>query len=89
MKDAVSGHPYLERALPASLLAHDRFAGQVRIDDRGNAVFPHFDAQGLSQYELKNVGFTGFASGGQEGTLAVTSRNSVSTICATLLRPGT
>ncbi|MBB6146865.1 hypothetical protein HNQ77_004846 [Silvibacterium bohemicum] len=66
MKDATDGHPYLERerALPASLLALDRFAGRIRIDDRGNAVFPHFDEQGLSGYELKNVGFTGFASGG-------------------------
>jgi hypothetical protein len=68
MKDATEGHPYLERrrALPGSLLAQDRFAGRVRIDDRGNAVFPHFDAQGLSGYELKNVGFTGFASGGSK-----------------------
>ncbi len=59
-------HPYLEneRALPGSLLESDRFAGRIHIDRRGNAVFPHFDAEGLSGYELKNVGFTGFASGG-------------------------
>jgi hypothetical protein len=68
MKDAIDGHPYLEgeRALPASLLALERFAGRIRIDGKGNAVFPHFDAQGLSGYELKNVGFTGFASGGSK-----------------------
>jgi len=30
-------------------------------------VFPHFDAEGLSGYELKNVEFTGFASGGSKG----------------------
>lgn len=66
MQDAVTGHPYLEkeRALPGSLLALERFSGRVRIDGKGNAVFPHFDAEGLSGYELKNVGFTGFASGG-------------------------
>jgi len=66
MKDATDGHPYLERqrALPASLLGMERFAGRIRIDDRGNAVFPHFDAEGLSGFELKNVNFTGFASGG-------------------------
>jgi hypothetical protein len=66
MRDATNGHPYLEqhRAIAAALLALDRFAGSVRIDDRGNAVFPHFDQAGLSGYELKNVGFTGFASGG-------------------------
>ena len=69
MKDAVDGHPYLERerAIPRALLGSDRFAGRVRIDDRSNAVFPHFDAQGLSGYELKNIGFTGFASGGSKG----------------------
>ncbi|WP_263356135.1 DUF3991 and TOPRIM domain-containing protein [Acidicapsa ligni] len=68
MKDAGGGHPYLERerALPASLLALDRFADRVRIDSKGNAVFPHFDAEGLSGYELKNVEFTGFASGGNK-----------------------
>jgi Toprim-like/Protein of unknown function (DUF3991) len=69
MKDAVDGHPYLERerAIPRALLGLDRFAGRVRIDDRSNAVFPHFDAQGLCGYELKNIGFTGFASGGSKG----------------------
>lgn len=66
MQEAINGHPYLERerALPGALLALDRFAGRVRIDHRGNAVFPHFDTEGLSGYELKNIGFTGFASGG-------------------------
>jgi hypothetical protein len=59
-------HPYLEndRAIPADLLASERFFGRVKIDARGNAVFPHFDADGLTGYELKNRGFTGFASGG-------------------------
>jgi hypothetical protein len=40
MQDAVTGHPYLdrERSLPGALLTVDRFAGRVRIDDRGNAV---------------------------------------------------
>jgi hypothetical protein len=69
MQDATSGHPYLEkeRFIPPALLALDRFAGRIRIDARGNAVFPHFDQDGLSGYELKNVGFTGFASGGTKG----------------------
>jgi hypothetical protein len=62
-------HPYLEqeRCLPASLLSSPRFAGRVRIDRRGNAVFPHFDIAGLSGYEIKNRGFTGFAAGGRKG----------------------
>jgi hypothetical protein len=68
MRDAKTGHPYLERerALPGALLALGRFAGRVRVDDRDNAVFPHFDGEGLSGYELKNVGFTGFAPGGSK-----------------------
>jgi hypothetical protein len=66
MQDANTGHPYLERerCIPGVLLALDRFTGRIRIDQRSNAVFPHFDQDGLSGYELKNIGFTGFASGG-------------------------
>ena len=57
MEDAVNGHPYLERerALPGALLALDRFAARLRIDARGNAVFPHFDQDGLSGYEIKKL----------------------------------
>ena len=68
MRDAVDGHPYLERrrALPQALLVSERFAGRIRIDARGNAVFPHFDSEGLCGYEIKNVEFTGFASGGSK-----------------------
>ncbi len=68
MQDA-RRHPYLERErrLPANLLGSERFAGRVRIDAHGNAVFPHFDEQGLCGYELKNRNFTGFAKGGEKG----------------------
>jgi hypothetical protein len=68
MHDAVR-HPYLEneRALPASLFGLERFAGRIRIDARGNAVFSHFDEEGLCGYEIKNRGFTGFASCGTKG----------------------
>jgi hypothetical protein len=48
-------------------LERDRFAGRLRIDARGNAVFPHFDRQGLCGFEIKNRGFTGFAPGGSKG----------------------
>jgi hypothetical protein len=67
MQDAPA-HPYLEgeRALPSSLLQHERFAGRIRID-RGNAIFPHFDAEGICGFEKKNVGYTGFSSGGVKG----------------------
>jgi len=68
MQDAPS-HPYLEneRHIPPSLLQSSRFAGRIRIDARGNAVFPHFDRQGLCGFEIKNKSFTGFASGGTKG----------------------
>jgi Toprim-like/Protein of unknown function (DUF3991) len=68
MQDALR-HPYLEneRALPADLLGSARFAGRIRIDSRGNAVFPHFDTYGLCGYEIKNKGFTSFAPGGTNG----------------------
>jgi len=46
------------------LLTSERFLGRIKIDARGNAVFPHFDTEGLTGYELKNRNFTGFASGG-------------------------
>ena len=65
MLDAAQ-HPYLEneRGIPAELLASERFIGRIKIDPRGNAAFPHIDADGLTGYELKNRNFTGFASGG-------------------------
>jgi hypothetical protein len=68
MRDA-EHHPYLEneRTIPAALLQSDRFTGRIRMDARGNAVFPHFDREGLCGFELKNLGFTGFASGGKKG----------------------
>lgn len=62
-------HPYLEaeRAIPREILESRRFVGRIRADTRGNAVFPHFDAEGLSGYEIKNKGFTSFAPGGSKG----------------------
>lgn len=62
-------HPYLEhvRGIPAALLASERFHGRVRIDARGNAVFPHWNHDGICGFELKNEGFTGFAPGGIKG----------------------
>src|SRR2546428_4968069 len=61
--------PYLEheRGVPAAVLLAPRFAGRLRIDSRGNTVFPHFDTAGLCGYEIKNCGFAGFAAGGQKG----------------------
>src|SRR5712691_13070689 len=54
-------------AIPAAVFELERFAGRIRMDARGNAVFPHFDAEGLCGYEIKNKGFTGFAAGASKG----------------------
>jgi hypothetical protein len=69
MQDA-RRHPYLEkeRCIPVELLCSPRFLGRIRIDDRwGNAVFPHFDEEGLCGYEIRNRAFKGFAAGGSKG----------------------
>jgi hypothetical protein len=67
--EAVTRHAYLEnhRAIPPRTIGSDRFVNRNRKDHRGNAVFPHFDGDGLCGFELKNVDFTGFSSGGVKG----------------------
>ena len=60
--------PYLtSRGLGPDVLALPRFAGCVRVDQRHNALFPHYDKDGLCGFEIKNKGFTGFAPGGTKG----------------------
>ena len=60
---------YLEsRGLTATTLA--AFAERIRIDERGNTVFRHDDREGLTGWEVKNKGFTGFASGGRKALFA-------------------
>jgi hypothetical protein len=61
-------HSYLEgaRRLPASLLSSARFKGCVWMDDKGNAVFPHADQEGICGFEKKNRNFSGFATGGEK-----------------------
>ncbi len=53
------------RSIPAAVYGHERFAGRLRTDARGNVIFPHVQSGGeLTGYEIKNDGWTGFASGG-------------------------
>lgn len=77
MRPAAGRHPYLEvvRGLSPATMADPRFAGVIRIDERGNAVFPHYDHDGLSGYELKNMGFTGFAGGGTKAAWFTANAN--------------
>jgi hypothetical protein len=64
-----AGHPYLEneRRIPADVFSNPRFFGRIRTDNHQNAVFPHWNQDGLCGYEIKNRNFTGFAPGGEKG----------------------
>lgn len=62
------GLPYLEsRGIRNTTLVLPRFSGCVRVDNRNNALFPHYDRQGLCGFEIKNKDFTGFSPGGIKG----------------------
>ena len=39
---------------------------RIRLDERGNVLFRHDDRDGLTGWEVKNSGFTGFAAGGRK-----------------------
>ena len=61
-------HRYLKkRGLSEETLSDPRFSGAVRVDGRGNIVFPHRDRHGWCGAELKNQTFTGFMAGGEKG----------------------
>ena len=62
-------HFYLENArfIPRTVLQHPIFADRIRIDLRGNALFPHYNQAGLCGFEIKNTGWTGFSPGGLKG----------------------
>lgn len=60
--------PYLTgRGLGPEVLGLSQFTGCVRVDRRNNALFPHYDKEGLCGFEVKNKAFTGFATGGVKG----------------------
>jgi len=70
MYDLMLCRPFLQdvRGIPAAVLDADRFAGgRILSDKRTNAVFPHWNREGICGYELKNKGFTGFSPGGMKG----------------------
>ena len=61
----VQSHPYLEkRGISQSILKSDCFIGTVAIDNRGNAIFPHYDSNGMTGFTAKNENYTGFSKGG-------------------------
>lgn len=63
-------HPYLEeeRMIPAHIITDPIFAGRIRADRYGNAIFPHYNRDGVCGYESKGPnGWTRFATGGEKG----------------------
>ncbi|MGB5635331.1 MAG: DUF3991 and TOPRIM domain-containing protein, partial [Waterburya sp.] len=64
---APNSHPYLtKREISDSTLESDRFIGRIAIDSKENVIFPHYDNDGLTGYEIYNDGFTSFNSGGKK-----------------------
>jgi hypothetical protein len=65
---AVATCPYLEtRGLSPKTLSDPRFADTWRLGPFGNVLFAHRDENGvLTGFEIKNRGFTGFATGGSK-----------------------
>lgn len=63
--DEVNDYLTHVRKIPAKVYTHSKFLERVRLDPRGNIVFPHFEPTGqVVGFEMKNAGFTGFAKGG-------------------------
>jgi hypothetical protein len=69
MQPVETTHRYLEqeRNIPAEVLADPIFAGRIYTDRYHNAVFPHYDHDGLCGFELHNTSFKGFARRARKG----------------------
>lgn len=46
------------------------FSDRIRLDEVGNICFRHGDKDGISGWEMKNHGFTGFSKGGKKTLFA-------------------
>jgi hypothetical protein len=63
----VDVHPYLlARGISKETQQHPKFTDKIRIDTRGNAVFPHIRNGEVVGFETKNNGWTGFSPGGEK-----------------------
>ena len=62
-------HDYLEkeRCIPREVLLSGRFKGRLRVDERGNVLFPHYDVDELCGFEKRSRTFKGFADMGEKG----------------------
>lgn len=57
-----------ERKLQPACIAD--FSPWLRQDERGNACFAHRNAYGVTGWEVKNRGYTGFSAGGEKSLFA-------------------
>jgi hypothetical protein len=65
--EVVANVRYLNsRGIRPETLASPRFVGTFRMDARGNVLFPHADSEGICGFEVKNTGWTAFATGGKK-----------------------
>ncbi len=64
-----STDPYLRlRGISKAVLEAPVLLDRIRIDERRNTIFPHWNVAGdLCGYEIKNKSFTGFSPAGEKG----------------------
>lgn len=55
------------RMIDESILLDLRFHRAIKIDSYQNAVFPHYNENGLCGFEIKGENYTGFSKGGEKG----------------------
>ncbi len=81
--------PYLqERSIPYSVIANPIFRDRLRIDQRSNLLFPHWNLEGqLCGFEIKNKNFTGFATGGTKSLWCSRPRaeDQIAVFCETVI----
>ncbi len=77
--------PYLNtRGIRPETLRHPRFAGTWGLDRRKNTLFVHTTAAGeVTGFEIKNRGFTGFATGGTKSAWQSKARPTDSALVVT------
>lgn len=57
----LKSHPYLaELGISDSTSNSDRFIGRIAVDEKNHLIFPHYDHDGITGYEIKNDGKKSF-----------------------------
>ena len=65
---SIETHRYIEsRCIKQSILKSKRFLGRIYEDYYGNAIFPHYDHNGITGYSIVNYNFKGFSKDGDRG----------------------